>query len=188
MGTLLKNDPQRPLRLAIRSTRILGIALLLISMVMVLPMAFLMRTGLGMPSMVLAIIATAFYIGPGVMYLLCAIFMKRRKTWAVIVALVLASLHLLSMSFFGISLLVGINPGPGQEPFFWVAICIVLLFAAAFGQLVYHLSTSFRAIRSMPVGGERGFAPVMPPAKPQVDAHSTDAPATNQTADQHRSE
>ena len=155
------SDLQRPLRLAIRSTRILGIAMLLISTIIVIPMVLVMRAGIGFPTLIPMVIVAIFYILPGVLYVLCAIFMKRRKTWAVIVALVLALLHLLSTSFFGIALLIGINPAPGQEPFFWAAVCIVHLFAAAFGQLVYHLSTSFRAIRAMPVGGERGFAPIV---------------------------
>jgi hypothetical protein len=157
-----RGDPQRPLALAIRSTRLLGILLIAFSLLLLIPaMLISRRAGLWGASAVVLIVIATFYAGPGVLYLICSIFMKQRKTWAVVVALVLASLNLILTLFSGIGLLLNIHVAPGQTRVLLVPLGIMLVFVAAFGQLIFHLSRSFTAIRTDPVTGHRGFTPVL---------------------------
>src|SRR4051794_36541367 len=96
MALPVKGDIRRPLALAIRSTRLLGVMFIVMGLFATLPF-LLMRGGrsAGMEWMyvLLGAIALFFYMGPGVVYLLCALSMKRGRAWAVTTALILAGLQ-----------------------------------------------------------------------------------------------
>jgi hypothetical protein len=160
--------------MAVRSTRLLGAFFIAFGVCGMVPFA----TGGLSPrnaSGVLIITGTMFYFVPGLLYVVFSIYLARRQFWAVIGALVLASVQLL---FVLISLLglAALMPGPhaGVEPIMLIPICLILLVAAAIGQLVYHLARSFEAIKYPPYGQEfHGFEPIMgaaqrvvPPAPP----------------------
>ena len=155
-----RGDPRRPLFLAIRSTRLLGIVLILFGLLALIPMMLVRRTRL-IPLIFLGV--GLIYITPGILYLLCAIFMKQRKSWAIILALVVASLQLLftlfSAAMIGFQSRINIIP-----------LVIVLILFAALGQLIYHLSRSFEAIKYAPPEEQRGFEPMIlqpiPPTEP----------------------
>lgn len=160
-----RNDPQRPLALAIRSTRLLGIVMILFSLlpmggIIVASRSFSSRPGVG--ELVAVGVIMLLIMGPGIMYLLCSIFMKRRRKWAIIVAIVLSSIQLLWIGFSGITLLLSINGSSStQQTGIAIAMGVILIFLLAFIQLIVHLSKSFSSLHHDPVAGDRGFAPIM---------------------------
>jgi len=156
-------DPRRPLALAIRSTRALGGVFLLIGAFAALPL-FFARGQLGWiyPAALLV------YFGPAVLYLIVAVFLKRRAHWAVVAAIVVVSIHLL----FLLVALAGsaFALGSGQaalSPAFWILAALIALFVVALGQLIHHLALSFESIKYAPEDEMRGFEAIVA-SSPQV--------------------
>ena len=113
--------------------------------------------------MLLAVMALV-YVGPGAAYLTCAIFMKRGKVWAVIVALVLSSLLLAYLLIVGVAMAVFMpRPLPREA---LIPGAILLIFIFAFAQMIYHLAKSFGAIKQLLPDVQRGFDPL--PALPNI--------------------
>jgi hypothetical protein len=164
-----KGDPRRPLYLAIRSTRVLAAIFLLFGSFAVFPLVVggVMLGGL-------SAIATAsffvFYMGPGVVYLLCSIYLKRRQFWAVLVSLVLASIQLLLALTGMVFLFVALNQMSriGNFTFLLWAIIPIALIILALAQLIYHLILSFEAIKYIPIEEQRGFEPILPSSPSQL--------------------
>jgi len=153
-----RGDPRRPLHLAVRSTRLLGILFLLIGTLM---SSLTLRGGIpGRRGMVLTALLLLFYIGPGVVYLVTAIFLARRRFWAVVVGLVLASLQSLFVLFAIGSILIDIMRHPSRSVAM-IPMVVMIFVILALAQLIYHLSRSFEAIRYAPVEDQHGFEPVM---------------------------
>ena len=165
-----RGDPRRPLHLAIRSTRLLGIVLLLVGTCGVSSFLLVVtrggRGGPGIAETWIFLGGALFYFLPGALFLLFSIFLGRRQHWAVVCALVLSCLM-------GVVLLIGlvgfffaiIQRGENQDVGMAIPLAIVGLFALATGQLIYHLSKSFEAIKHPPFGEEiRGFEPL--PVRP----------------------
>jgi hypothetical protein len=179
-----KGDPRRPLHLAILSTRLLGIVLLLFGTCGV--SSFLMtltrssRGGPGVGEMWILVGASLFYFVPGALFLVFSIFLGRRQHWAVVCGLVLSSLMGLFVLFALVGFVLAVLRRAGEEPAVWMAVplTVIALFGLAFGQLIYHLSKSFEAIKHPPFGQEvRGFEPlpvrplVPPPTEPPSPAN-----------------
>jgi hypothetical protein len=157
-----RGDPQRPLVLAIRSMRLLGIILIGFSILAMLPILLSgrARTSPG------AVIGIGFmYVGPGILYLLCAIFLKRRRIWAIFTGLLLASIQLLlTIVMTLIACIMLLKWEPRMSAFFGYAmipLAITLLLVTALVQLIYHLSKSFEAIKYSPIEQQRGFEPMI---------------------------
>ena len=154
-----KDDPRRPMHLAIRSMRLLGVLFIGLGLCMFVP---LMTTGLrggrlGGASIV-AGIAAAFYVLPGAGYFLCAVFLGRRAAWAIVVGLVLASVHMLLVLVSLGTVVFAVVAGGGASGIgVIVSLLVSALVLAALGQLIYHLARSFEAIRYVPVDEQRGF-------------------------------
>jgi hypothetical protein len=155
-----KGDPRRPLHLAIRSTRLLGILCVLFGLCTMLP-SFPTTSG---PSAVLLAGASLVCLLPGAAYFLVSMFLARRQFWAVVLGLVLASLQAL----FALAALIGVlaaliidarNTGD-VEPFGFVFVLGLFLFLVAFCQLISHLILSFGAIKHVPPEEQHGFEPV----------------------------
>jgi hypothetical protein len=174
-----KGDPQRPLALAVRSTRILGILFIGLGLCGTLPMLFLgiRRAGGtggagGAPVGMIAFATLStivIYFGPGALYIVCSIFLARRRTWAVITAMVLAGIQLLFIAFGLVSLAIVYfsAAAPARMGFIWIPIGVTVLIMLALAQLEYHLSRCFEAIRLAPVDVQRGFEPLPPmPSRP----------------------
>ena len=176
-----KGDPQRPLALAVRSTRILGILFCALGMCGTLPMLYLGLArgpggtgGGGLARMAFVGVGTILvYFGPGALYLVCAVFIARRRTWAVITAMVLAAIQLLFICFGMAMFLIMMLSGGAGAPLIAMLfpLALMLLVMAALGQLEYHLSKCFEAIRLAPLEMQRGFDP-LPPA-PVIPVVST---------------
>jgi hypothetical protein len=156
-----KGDPRRPLHLAVRSTRLLGIVFIVFGLLMLLvvPAAFRSRGAAAAgppaagPPVWLGVVVAMMFMAPGVMYLVVGAFLARRKSWAVVVGIVVASVHgLFALLVFLRNLVV--------EPGNMVSLLIVLAWVAALAQLIYHLSQSFAAIRYESDHVQRGFEPL----------------------------
>ena len=177
-----KGDPQRPLKLAVRSTRVLGILFCALGMCGTLPMLYLGLArpaagaggGGGIARMAFVGLSTILvYFGPGALYLVCAVFIARRRTWAVITAMVLAAIQLLFITFGMVMFVIMFLSNAGTTPTYVMSfpLGIMLLVILALAQLEYHLSKCFEAIRLAPLDVQRGFEP-LPPA-PVIPVVST---------------
>jgi hypothetical protein len=163
-----QGDPRRPLHLAARSMRVLGVLFLIGSTCLILPLVALSRaafriSGSGTAPFpvgraLVLVAAAVFYVGPAVCYIVFPIFLLRRQFWAVVASLVRAGLHcvlaLISLLMFAYAAV----SSSGNVPI--LPAVVMLLVVAALSQLIYHLSLSFEAIKHMPAD-ERGFAPIM---------------------------
>jgi branched-chain amino acid transport system permease protein len=172
-----KGDPRRPLYLAIRSVRLLGIVFLLLGSCAFLTL-FIPRGRVGprlMVGPVLAIILVCVITGAA--NIVFAIFLKKREFWAVVASLIVASMQLLFALPGGIRLAMAwLTPGGSNAgtPLLIVTL-VVGLVILALAQLVYHLALSFKAIQYIPLEQQRGFEPFMihpippPPPNPPSD-------------------
>ncbi len=179
-----KGDPQRPLRLAVRSTRFLGILFIGLGMCGTMPMVWAgMRGGpaAGFGVMAVIVLSTVLiYFGPGSLYLMCSVFIARRRTWAVITALALVGIHLLFMSVGLGALLVAFFSGSSHfdDAFLLIPAAVVLLVLIALAQLAYHLSKCFEAIRQAPLDVQRGFEPLPAVVLAQLSPGEAHGPST----------
>jgi hypothetical protein len=159
-----KGDPRRPLHLAIRSCRAVGGLLAIFGIFGILPL-FISSGRRGMSPVggrTAAFIASTFYASPAVAFYVLAVFLKKRQLWAVIVALVLASLTFVAL-FFGfltIGLMMRTSSLLWRIDAILLAIAALVLFEA--GRLIYQLARSFEAIRHLPENEARGFEPIFP--------------------------
>jgi len=166
-----KGDPRRPLHLAVRSTRMLAIIFLLFGSCAFVP--FLIRGAMPVNARVFLELGNVIlYFGPGAVYLVTSIYLMRRRFWAVVVAIVLASIQLLLVLIGIISLLIVMMRQPIPQPvssFALIPAGILLLIILALVQLIYHLALSFEAIKYIPVEEQHGFEPLM--AQPVEPPH-----------------
>ena len=151
-----RSDPRRPLALAVRSTRAIGIVLLLFTVATAAPLLMSRRMfALGAPFMIMQLLGLMMYLAPAVIYLICSMFLQRRQFWAVVLALVIASIQLLLM-LLAVIMLFAVS-SLNQSPFLLIPIGIFALFILALAQLIYHLARSFEAIKFVPPEEGRGF-------------------------------
>jgi len=107
------------------------------------------------------------YAIPAIAYLVCIFGLLERRLWTVVLALVLASLHLFGMFVLLVALLLSALRGATRlsDPAIAVPLLIAAAWIVAIGQLVWHLAMSVRGIRYDMVGrvdGTSGFD-VVPP-------------------------
>jgi hypothetical protein len=161
-----KGDPRRPLHLAIRSSRAFGIIFVLLGCATVVPLALtIARTGFSLRLIrVFVQFASAISItfGPGLTYLVIAFYLKRRRRWAIVTGIVLASIQLLIASvgacFFVVFLF---SEGAGMEDFLLIPGAILGFAILASIQFICHLINSFEAIKYVSIEEQRGFEPLM---------------------------
>ncbi len=156
-----RGDLRRPLYLAASSCRVLGVLALLSSTCMGVPFIRLLgRGGRGLFPSAVMLVMLGLYAGVGTAYLVFAHFIRRRRPWAVVAALSLTGVVALFVAVGVIGGLIGViasGPGGGPPPITVAVLGIPLLILAALGQLIYHLSKSFAAIRLAPPDEARGF-------------------------------
>ena len=186
-----KGDPRRPLHLAIRSTRNFGVFFVLVGSFAATRIV-LTRAGqkgvIFVPSPAV-LLAWLLYLVPGTLFLLFSVFVRRRRPWAVVGALLITSLSALFVMAAGVAILVAMIAEGEARP---VRVVVVLAAWTAteftIGQLIYRLALSLKAIKHMPFGGaenSRGFEP-LPAAQvrsgiigPQSFAPAPPQPATD---------
>ena len=160
-----KGDPQRPLHLAIRSCRAVG-GLFFLSGLGAAANVFLNPTRKGLPS-IGAILGAIAQFGPGVAFYVLAYFLKKRHIWAVVLALVLASIAFVITLASFVMLWWATHLTPIAMPIGRIGLillAIVGLVLLEMGRLIYQLARSFDAIRYLPEAERRGFEPILPPA------------------------
>ena len=68
-----RGNPRRPLHLAVRSTRLLGIILVCFGAFSMFPMLLMFRRGVGMSPTWMQLSVAVFYLAPGILFLVCSI-------------------------------------------------------------------------------------------------------------------
>ncbi len=153
-----KGDPRRPLYLAIRSTRMLAIFFLLFGIFGAAAL-FIPRGMSSRAQTLITILTLMAYIGPGAAYLVFSIYLKQLRFWAVVGALVLASLQLAMGAIITIVIVIAAVSRPLNQ-FILMSLAIMALVGVAIAQLIYHLAKSFDAIKYISMDEQRGFEPI----------------------------
>jgi hypothetical protein len=161
-----RGDPQRPLHLAIRSIRVLALLFLLVASC---GFGSILAAGRRMPFIVGGAILV-FYFLPGIAYVFFAIYMKQRKFWAVVAALVLASLQCF-VALIALAMSIVLTFHAGGDPSAIIGLVTTAFVFAALAQLVYHLAKSFESIKYVPIEMQRGFEAL--PVQPIVPAETS---------------
>lgn len=168
-----RGDPRRPLHLAASSCRVLGVLALILGTCAGVPI--LIRGTRGGPAILPALLSLAFFFVGGAGYLVLAHFIKRRRLWAIIAALVLTSIACLLFLMMAAGMLVVMlryAPGFQGQRVAWTALAVYVLIAVALGQLVYHLARSIGALKVIGPDEFRGFD-VLPVAVLPTDPAGT---------------
>lgn len=163
-----KGDPQRPLQLAIRTTRSLGALFLVLGGCASIPLfiegfrAPAPGAAAAAPSIWRSLFSLLFYLGPGILYLVFSIFLARRRLWALIATMALAGVQVILMAIAMAVLLVMLSSFAGGAPsaMVWIPLAIMVVLIAAIGQLIYYCARSFPVIRQPLIEQQRGFEPL----------------------------
>jgi hypothetical protein len=138
-------DPRRPLYLAIRSTRLLGVMFLLLGFVTPLPTLRRNPNLLDLPTSVINTSLT--HLVPGMLYLISAVLLRRRRRSAVISALGLVTVHCVMIAG-SLAAYSGLLVSQTQDPQFLIfALVVSLLAMAGLGQLIFQLARSLTVIQ-----------------------------------------
>jgi hypothetical protein len=131
----------RPLHLAIRSTRLLGIVSALFGFVFVIAFGYFNRYQRYRPHFIAMGLLVWFV--PGVLFFTCAVLMKQRRRVGAVGAVALAAVQ----ELFAIATLVGSLLLPPVSP---IPIVLSILWIAALAQLLYHLRLSLPLLEHDP--------------------------------------
>jgi hypothetical protein len=143
-------DPVRPVYLAARSLRLLGVLFLLIGLLSLLPWVkpALHQVRPLPPAPPGTFVTAVSHALPGALYLVCAAALLRGTRAGVFAAMGLAMAHFIlvvgNLARF-VQLLVTREASPG---FLFIALTIGFLTVAALAQLMYHLVKSLRVLRA----------------------------------------
>ncbi|MEA2734505.1 MAG: hypothetical protein QOE14_956 [Humisphaera sp.] len=169
-----KGDPRRPLHLAVHSLRLLGGVWILFSTCAMSPF-FLFRgrgSALSVSALIYLLPVFLFYVAPGASFIVLSVFVARKRAWAVIVSICLASLACL-VALLGLAGIAYWLTSATFQPPMLFPLGLALLMVFAFAQLIYHLAKSFEVIRDAPPN-ERGFEPIMVPPAPVAEIFQHD--------------
>ena len=145
-----KGDPQRPIELAIRSTRTLGLVSALFGLVMMLVFGYFNRY-LRFRAYFIAFGMVVWFV-PGVLFLTASHFLRRRSRSAVIGAMAAAA----AQAVFAGALFIGSLTVQPVSP---IPVLLTALWVAALVQLMAHLRGSFESVR-VDTDHVRGFETV----------------------------
>ena len=141
-----KGDPRRPLHLAIRSTRLLGVLFVMLGLLILLPALKTNPHPLELPWPVIA--ASLIHLIPGLLYAVCAVLLTRGRRSAVISAMGLVAIHCVMVAG-SLAAYSGLLMAQTHDSGFLIGALLVMMLAmAALGQLFYHLVKSFKAIEA----------------------------------------
>ena len=134
----------RPLYLAVRSLRLLGVLFILVGVVTALQ-------GLRPPASLLVM----SYVGlthavPGVLYLMCAVLRPRGRRAGVFAAMGLAMAHFILVAGNLAAYVQMLVAGGVPAALLFVALTVGFLAVAALAQLMYHLVKSLRVVGDSP--------------------------------------
>jgi hypothetical protein len=155
--------------------RILGIILLALYAGFTV-MMFLITRRRGPEFSFFALLAIAFYIVPGAAYLVLPIFMQQGRVWAVVGALILASIQFLYLLVAVIWMAGDLFNGRTAigDKSMLIGIAVTGVFVLLLGRLLYDLVRSFAAIKHLEFEERRGFEPLMNRRIDRLEANSPD--------------
>lgn len=163
-----KGDPTRPLHLAARSSRLLGMLMVLLG-TLVLAVALFTRSGsrgtaLNQMSLML-FIGAAIYLLPGIALMVIVRPLRNGKMWAIVTGMGLAGILLLFATLSLGGTVLQLIYGRGSL----VALAVSAFAVLAFGQMLMHVIQGYRNRRNAP-DAQRGFEPLMvQPIPPSED-------------------
>ena len=147
-----KDDLLRPVYLAVRGLRLLGVLFILLGAVTALQG---LRPGASPKTMSFIGLTHAM---PGALYLLCALLLLRGRRSSVFAAMGLAMAHFILVAG-NLAAYVSMLVAGGTSPrVLFVALTVGFLTVAALAQLMYHLVKSLTVLRA-PVDQEESFSP-----------------------------
>jgi hypothetical protein len=133
-----KDDPDRPLHLAIRSTRLLGAASVLCGLVVIVAFGYFNRYTLYRKHFIAGGMVVWFV--PGVLLATCSYFLAHRRKGAAVAAMVVAfaqGVCAATLLYFSVTL----------QPVSPIPVILATLWVAAIVQLLHYLWRSLAAIR-----------------------------------------
>ena len=136
-----KDDALRPVYLAARSLRLLGVLFVLVGMVTALSHAV-----------------------PGVLYMLSAALLLRGRRTAVFASMGLAMAHFILVAGNLAAFVQMLVLGGTSVTFLFIALTVGFLTVAALAQLMYHLVKSLRVLRAPSVDPDWNSPPAAPAA------------------------
>ena len=140
------DDALRPVYLAVRSLRLLGVLFILLGLVTPVPA---IKHGYSPAEIPLAVIVTALsHAIPGVLYLLSAALLLRGRRSAVFTGMGLAMAHFILVAGNLAAYVQFLVLGGTSLNFLFMALTIGFLTVAALAQLMYHLVKSLRVLRA----------------------------------------
>ena len=140
-----EGDAVRPVYLAARSLRLLGVLFVLIGLVTPVPA---IKQGYAPGDLPLAVFVAALsHAVPGVLYHLSAALLLRGRRIAVFTAMALAMAHFILVAGNLAAYVQMLVLGGTSLPFLFVALTVGFLTVAALAQLMYHLVKSLRVLR-----------------------------------------
>jgi hypothetical protein len=138
-----KDDPLRPVYLAVRSLRLLGVLFILLGAVTALQG---LRPGASPLKMSFVGVTHAV---PGVLYLLCALLLLRGRRASVFAAMGLAMAHFILVAGNLAAYVQMLVQGGTSPRVLFVALTVGFLTVAALAQLMYHLVKSLSVLRAV---------------------------------------
>lgn len=154
--------------LAMRSMRAMGFLLMAVGVISTLPMMLGTGTrGLAAAGLI-SFLSFMIYLLPGVLYFVFATYISRRRFWAVVAGICLASIHAIFAVLGIVGLATLMLTMSERARFIWIPIGLCGLMLVALVQLLSHLVKTFEAIKYLPSDAQRGFEPLMPATPAQV--------------------
>ena len=153
-----KNDPDRPLMLAVRVARLLGLLLVVLGGFWLTPIMFFDVAK--HPTLAMFQVRGAMLpLIPGAAYLMLSLSLQRRRLWAAVATIVIAGIQ--AGLGFWIAMTLGISLSRSQASVGWFfVLAAVLVLVAALGQLIFFVARALRTIRNPPVEQAPGFEPL----------------------------
>ena len=140
------DDAVRPVYLAVRSLRLLGVLFILLGFV---TPALAIKRGHSPTALPPAVIVTALsHAVPGVLYMLSAALLLRGRRTAVFAAMGLAMAHFILVAGNLAAFVQLLVLGGASVNFLFIALTVGFLTVAALAQLMYHLVKSLRVLRA----------------------------------------
>ena len=168
-----RGDALRPLFIAASSAQGLGVIHLIIGGLIIGLMILHLRDGATFAQLQSAVLLhCVILIFPGILYIIFSAFMQRRRVWAVIAALVLASLQTLSLLLMTASFLIWELMG-GMDLKVLMTGGVMGIILAGYFVMIVQLARSFPSLKAGRTDLDRGFAPIL-----TVQAEPAAPPAT----------
>ena len=141
-----RGDPVRPVYLAVRSLRLLGVLFVLIGVIV--PLLALKHAGSYRALNPAIFLVSLTHLVPGLLYAVCAELLVRGRRPGVFAAMGLAMFHFILVAGHLTTYVQLLVLGEASVTFLFISLTIGFLVVAALGQLMFHLVKSLRVLRA----------------------------------------